>query len=425
MNIVLIGVNHRTASIGLRERLAFSPEQARRAGAGLLAQEILQEAVVLSTCNRSEVYGVARGEAPDPHALLEDFVTQFHGIAPTELDGNLYREADASAVRHLFRVAAGLDSMLLGEAEILGQVREAYRLAFEAGTTGPVLNRLFQSALEAGKRVRAETDLGSRPVSVAAAAVKLAEKIFGKMQGHTALIVGAGKAGEQVAESLRDRGIGRLLIANRTRQRGEDLAGRVGGTVVEWGSLSAVLEEPDILVSSLGGPEPAITRESLSRAMAARAGRAMFVIDLGVPRNIEPSVAELYNVYLYNIDELSEIVEQNRKAREAEIPRAEAIVAEHAEKFDSRQASLRAVAVIDQLREKLQTQREDFLRERLDRMNHLSAQERAHLAELTQELLDRILEEPADRLRHSKELRRKLQESEALRELFGLAKGKP
>src|ERR1700691_4827439 len=219
MEIVLIGLNHRTASVGLRERVAFTPEQAREAAEQLRSRGILEESLVLSTCNRSELYGVPRENAADSAGALELFVASFHQLSLNELDGSLYRHRDSHAVRHLFRVSAGLDSMLLGEAEILGQVRDAYRIALDHGATGPVLNRMFQNALEVGKRVRTETEIGTRPVSVAFAGVKLAERIFGSLKGHKALILGAGATGERVVGHLRDKGIARLQVANRSRER--------------------------------------------------------------------------------------------------------------------------------------------------------------------------------------------------------------
>src|SRR3982074_3648599 len=224
MEIVLIGLNHRTATVELRERVAFSVEQACEAADQLRSRGILEETLVLSTCNRSELYGVPRELATDSAGAVELFLASFHQLPPAELNGSLYRHRDRGAVDHLFRVAAGLDSMLLGEAEILGQVREAYRFAHENGATGPVLTRLFQGALERGKRVRTETELGSRPMSVAAAGVKLAERIFGKMAGHSVLVLGAGAVSEQVVGTLRDRGVADLFVMNRSRARATELA---------------------------------------------------------------------------------------------------------------------------------------------------------------------------------------------------------
>src|ERR1700693_1655215 len=229
MEIVLIGVNHRTATVALRERVAFSAEQALEAAEQLRSRGILEETLVLSTCNRSELYGVPGELAIDSAGAVELFLASFHQLSPSELDGSLYKHRDSNAVRHLFRVAAGLDSMLLGEDEILGQVREAYRIALDHGAPGPVLNRIFQGALEVGKRVRSETEIGTRPVSVAFAGVKLAERIFGKLNTHRALIVGAGATSEQVLRHLRDRDIKQVRVLNRTAEHAVDLAARFGG----------------------------------------------------------------------------------------------------------------------------------------------------------------------------------------------------
>src|SRR5712692_6490687 len=233
MEIVLVGLNHRTASLELRERVSFTAEQARRAAEELRARGILEETLVLSTCNRSEVYGVPPESSHECAPGLSSFLSEFHSVRPDILSVSLYHHYDRAAVRHLFQVSAGLDSMLLGEAEILGQVREAYRFAHEHGATGPVLNRLFQGALEVGKRVRTETELGTRPMSVASAGVKLAERIFGKLSERAALVLGAGTISEQVLSQLRDRGIAQLQVMNRSWDRADVLAKEFGGKVID------------------------------------------------------------------------------------------------------------------------------------------------------------------------------------------------
>lgn len=429
--IVLVGVNHRTAPVELRERVAFNEDDALRAERELRASKLVEEAVVISTCNRSEVYGVvpahsaADAMANGGAAALEGFFSSFHGLSPETLNGSVYHHENDDAARHLFRVAAGLDSMLLGEAEILGQVRQAYMAAFANGHTGPVLNRLFQNALEIGKRVRTETEIGTRPMSAAFAAVKLAEQIFGKLRAHRGLILGAGTMGEQLAAHLRDRGMTRIQVANRSLERGLDLANRVAGEAVAWSDLHRVLELPDIVVASVGGDAPVLTRVLVEEAMHARGDRAMFVIDLGVPRNVEPGVADVYNVFLYTIDDLTQIVEQNKDARAKEIPRAEALITEQLAKFQAWQAGLRSAALLAELRDALQHAREDFLRRHADEMKNLAPEDRERVGRLAAELIDTILEQPATRLRGEKELRRKLEEIEALRRLFGLDKDAP
>jgi len=379
MEIVLVGLNHRTAPLEVRERVSFSIEQARRASEQLRARGILEETLVLSTCNRSEVYGVPPEASHESAPGLSTFLSEFHSVQPDVLGISLYHHYDREAVRHLFRVAAGLDSMMLGEAEILGQVREAYRSAHEQGATGPVLNRLFQGALEVGKRVRAETDLGTRPMSVASAGVKLAERIFGKLHDHSALVLGAGTISEQVVSQLRDRGIAHLYVMNRSQERADALAKLYGGEVLAWGEWEKALPVPDVVVSSVGMEEIVLCCEIVEQAMERRANRALFLMDLGMPRNIDSAVAKLYNVYVYNMDDLSEIVEQNRHARENEIPKAESIVDEHVGKFLSWQAGVELVGLVNELREKLRDGRARFIRSRAESFRHLSEADRARV----------------------------------------------
>lgn len=425
MEIVLVGLNHRTAPVEVRERVSFTAEQARRAAEELRARGILEETLVLSTCNRSEVYGVPPESSHECAPGLSTFLSEFHSVRADILSVSLYHHYDHEAVRHLFRVAAGLDSMLLGEAEILGQVREAYRFAHEQGATGPVLNRLFQGALEVGKRVRTETELGTRPMSVASAGVKLAERIFGKLGERRALVLGAGTISEQVVSQLRDRGIAQLHVMNRSRDRADELAKQFGGKVVGWGEWETALQSPDVVVSSVSSDEPVLRRDIVERAMAARGNRALFLMDLGVPRNIDPRVGELYNVYVYNTDDLTEIVQQNRNARESEIPRAQGIVDEHVTKFLSWQASVELVGLVDALRVKMREERASFIRSRMEPMKHLTETDRAHVEKLMDEMLEKLLLEPAERLRGEKELRRKIQNVEALRDLFLSNREKP
>ena len=418
MEIVLVGLNHRSAPVEVRERVSFTNEQARQAAEELRARGILHETLVLSTCNRSEVYGVPPEASHESAAALSSYLSSFHSIQLEILSPSLYHHYDRHAVRHLFRVASGLDSMMLGEAEILGQVREAYRIAYEHGATGPVLNRLFQGALEVGKRVRSETELGTRPMSVASAGVKLAERIFGKLQERAALVLGAGVISEQVVSQLRDRNIARLLVMNRSLERAQSLAQQFSGKVIAWDDWEAALTLPDVIVSSVSSEEPVLKRAVLEKAMAARGNRPLFVMDLGMPRNVDPTAADLYNFYLYNIDDLAQIVQQNRSAREGEVPHAEVIVDEHVGKFLTWQTSVEIIGVVEALRRKLKTDRAEFVSERADRITGLSSEQREQVETLIDDLLEKMLLDPARRLQGEKDLRRKIQQVEAIRELF-------
>jgi len=346
-------------------------------------------------------------------------------LRPDVVNPSLYHHYDHDAVRHLFRVSAGLDSMLLGEAEILGQVREAYLHAHENHVTGPVLNRLFQAALEIGKRVRAETELGTRPMGVASAGMKLAERIFGKLSDRSALVLGAGTISEQVVSQLHDRKIKNLYLSNRSRDKAEEFARQYDGKVLEWGEWDSALKLPDVIVSAVGVQDTLLTRAMIERAMSARGNRALFLMDLGLPRNIEPSTAELYNVYLYTMDDLTEIVNQNRSARQTEVPKAEALVEEHVGKFISWQASVQLIGVLETLRGSLKQRRAAFLHEKLSGMNHFSAEDREQIGSMMDELIEKLLIAPAERLRSEKEHRRKIQNVEALRDLYLSDREKP
>jgi glutamyl-tRNA reductase len=262
-------------------------------------------------------------------------------------------------------------------------------------------------------------------MSVASAGVKLAERIFGKLNERSALVLGAGTISEQVVEQLRSRGIAHLFVMNRSRERAENLAQQFGGKIVGWGEWETALKGPDVVVASLSSEEPVLRREMLARAMAVRGNRALLLMDLGLPRNIEAAAAELYNVYVYNVDDLTGIVQQNRQARESEIPRAEAIVEEHLAKFLSWQASVELVGLVEELRSRLRSERGAFLSSRLETMNHLSAADVRRIETLMDDLLKKLLLEPAERLRGERELRRKIQNVEALRDLFLRDREKP
>lgn len=387
MEIVVIGLNHRTASVELRDRMAFSHEQACEASEQIRSHGVAKEIVILSTCNRTELYGVPNGHGGNSAEMMEKCFVSYQKLQLEDVRGAFYRRLDRDAVRHIYRVASGLDSMLLGEAEILGQVRTAYQNAFDRGVTGRVLNRLFQSALEVGKRVRTETGIGTHPMSVAFAGVKLAEGTLSSLRGRRALILGAGATSEKVIRHLSDRGVGQIRLLNRTIERARSLAARYAVEVVSWDELQTALEWPDLVVTSVACAEPVLTRDLLQQALASRGTRTLVLIDLGIPRNVAPSVADLGNVCLYNIDHLNEIVEQNRKAREKEIPRAETIVEAQVEDFARWQAGITACSVLKDLRTGSPLDREAFLRKHAEAMSHFSEVERIYAMELLKKFL--------------------------------------
>jgi glutamyl-tRNA reductase len=387
MEIALIGISHRTASIELRERVAFRVEQACEAADQLRARGILKEAVILSTCNRTEVYGVTRERTADNLRAMETFIASYHQVPQQEFNAALYRHTDREVVRHIYKVAAGLDSMLLGESEILGQVREAYRVAMDHGATGRVLNRLFQSALEVGKRIRTETQIATRPMSVAFAGVKQAEALLRGLENQRVLIVGAGVTSEQVVKHLCDRGVPQFRILNRTLENAKALVARYGGEVLSWEKLPEVLDWPDLIVSSVSTPEPIISRQMVETAMVARGHRPLMMMDLGVPRNIAVDVREVPNVELSDIDGLTEVVEENKKAREEEIPRALALIDDQIDGFMRWQAGVAACSVSAQLRNVPEQGREAVLRQHLAAMMNFTEQERTHFLSLIEKFL--------------------------------------
>ncbi|HKO03593.1 MAG TPA: glutamyl-tRNA reductase [Candidatus Acidoferrales bacterium] len=417
MSVFLLGLNHRTAAVALRERLHFSPQEGLRAAESLRREGLVQEVVVLSTCNRSEVYAVAEEAVEVVENGVERHLCEFHAVDAAQLNGCLYRRRGRDAVEHLYRVAAGLDSMLLGEAEILGQVRETYLAAQREGLTGPVLNRLFQASLEVGKRVRSETRLGAQAMSVPSAAMKLAEQIFGELKDNSAVVLGAGAMGAKAARQLRTRGIGRLWVANRTPERARELAAQTGGQWAAWEKSAELLAQVDIVVTSVAGDDWTLSREALAAAMHARGNRRMFLIDLGVPRNIDPAAAELYNVFLYGVDDLQDMVQENRHARESEVPRAEAIVLEHVDKFTAWQSGASAVSTLAELRNELRLRRELFTDARSEELGRFSPEERERILHMMDDLVEHLLREPAERLMKDREVRER---AVFLRDLFGL-----
>lgn len=394
MEIVVIGLNHITASVELRERMSFSKEQAGEISERILASGLMHEVLVLSTCNRTELYGVPDRWSGNRTEHLENFLTSYHKLQPENVNGSLYTHADREAVRHIYRVASGLDSMMVGEAEILGQVRKAYTHAYKLGVTGRVLNRLFQSAIEVGKRVRTDTGIGVRPMSVAFSGVKLAEKLLTSLKDRRGLILGAGATSERVLRHLCDRGMQHIRILNRNAERAEKLAARYGcSEVLPWKELAKSLEWPDLVVTSVASSEPVLTREMLQKVMARRKKRTLMLMDLGVPRNVAPGAGEVKNVFLYNIDDLKEIVLQNLKARQQEVPRAEAIVEEHIQNFARWQAGVSACSILRDLREGSQMDRDTFLLKHLNAMAHHSDDERAYVMELLKKFLNNATSE--------------------------------
>ncbi len=333
MQILLAGCNHRTAPLAIREQLAFPPDAARQAMRELLVCYPQSEALLLSTCNRVELYVARPAHGPPSAEQLLGFLARWHNVEPEELERVTYRHAGRDAAGHLLTVAASLDSMVVGETQILGQVRDALQLARQAGAVGPVLTRLAQDAIAAARRIHAETDLSAGRASIASVAVQLAQQIFATLGDKTVLLIGAGKMGEQVARRVIDLGPKRVLTANRTAERAEELAGRLGGQAISLAELDRGLAQADIVISSTGSPAPLVTAEMVRAAMKARRFRPIFFIDIAVPRDIEPEAGDVPHVYLYNIDDLQRVVESAMNGREQHVERARRMIEEAADAF--------------------------------------------------------------------------------------------
>jgi glutamyl-tRNA reductase len=323
MTLLVLGLNHQTAPLALRERVAFASEAVGAALQSLLARPGVIEAALLSTCNRTEIYCQVEPGAEDSPAT---WLAAHHGLGTGQLETYLYEHRQQDAVRHLFRVATGLDSMILGEPQILGQVKEAYQKAREAKGLKASLERLFQQSFAVAKRVRTDTRIGAHPVSVAFAAVRLAQSVFAALDQATVLLIGAGDTIELAARHLVDRRVARLLVANRTLEHAQVLATRFGGYALALDELDRHLAEADIVISATASRDPVLRRDALARALRQRRHRPMFLLDLAVPRDIEPSAADLEDVYLYSVDDLEQVIDDNRRSRREAADQAEAII---------------------------------------------------------------------------------------------------
>lgn len=326
MSIVLIGLNHKTAPVELRERVAFSEACIPEALSSLVDHEVVEEGLIVSTCNRVELVASAPVNPDQGMSRLAGFLCDYHSLSLAQIDSHLYRHRDADAVKHLFRVASSLDSMVVGEPQILGQVKEAYQHAQKAGSVGRVLSQLMDRALTVAKRIRSETAVSQNPVSVSSVAVDLARKVFGELADKTVLLVGAGEMGELAARSLMDAGTSRLVVTNRTTERAESIAMQFGGGAVTFEALYDVLPSVDIVLCSTGAPEFVIKAAETRRSLKSRRKGPLLFIDISVPRNIDPEVAGIDNAFVFDVDDLDSVVQSNLREREREAQAAEAII---------------------------------------------------------------------------------------------------
>jgi len=394
LDLVALGVNHKTAPVEIREQLAFSEKQVKQVLQGLIQGDGLKECAVLSTCNRTEVYALAAG-AEKVQSAFAGYLKVNRGLDPAGLRNFTYVYTGREAARHLFRVAAGLDSMILGETQILGQVKKAYEQAAACGTLDKVLHALFRRALECGKRVHSETEINQNSASVSYTAVKLAQDVFGQLAGCSVLVIGAGKMSELTLQHLHTHGCREMLIINRTRERAEALVALFGGKIFDYKSMGDCLVKADIVISSTGSPHFIIKKPLVAAAMRARKNRPLFFIDIAVPRDVDPAVNDLHNVYLYDIDDLQAVVDANIKEREREARKAELIIDQEVDEYCFWYKTLNVVPLIAALRQKAEKIRQEELAKMVGGcLSRLSPKEQKAVDNLTRLIVNRILREP-------------------------------
>jgi glutamyl-tRNA reductase len=415
MALVALGINHKTAPVEIRERVAFSPDAVPDALRELTQRGTIAEGAILSTCNRMELYC---GLPDEGVGELVAWLGEFHNLRPADIEPYIYAHPDHSAVRHILRVASGLDSLVLGEPQILGQMKQAYSRAQDAGTVGVLLNRLFQHTFQVAKQVRTDTAIGASAVSVAFAAVSLARQIFSDLRRHTALLVGAGETIELVARHLRESGIGRIIVANRTVERAHALAAEFHGYAIGLSEIPAHLPEADIVISSTASPLPILGKGAVESAIRARKRRPMLMVDIAVPRDIEPEVAELEDVYLYAVDDLQEIIQENLRSRQEAAKQAEGIIDVQVSHFMGWLKSLHAVDTICAYRESAELLRDQTVQRALQQIRHGKAAEDV-VRELGRLLTNKLTHAPCSQLRRASYDGRSAL-LEAARELFNL-----
>ncbi len=394
MQLALVGLSHKTAPVEVRERLAFHPDALRAALTALVERQDISEVMILSTCNRVEVVA----ESPDD-ALIREFLCEFHRVPADSVSKHLYSFRNADAIRHVFRVAASLDSMMVGEPQILGQVKEAYRIATDAGTVGMHLSALMNRAFAVAKKVRSETGIAQSAVSVSYAAVELARKIFGDLTGKTVMIIGASKMGELAAKHLKRAGISSVLVTNRTFERAVELAQVFEGAAVPFEHFSDHMDRADIVISSTGAPHFIIGKALAEQTLHRRKNKPMFFIDIAVPRDIDPTVNEIDNAFLYDIDDLQQVIDANLKERMKEASRAEDIIAHEVQAFCEKMQSREIVPTIMQLRDTFDKLRREEIERNRRHFKDMTPEQHDAVDRLTQSIVNKILHTPTEQLK--------------------------
>lgn len=419
MHLLLLGVSHRTAPVELREQIDFARRGVPAALDALAGYPELAETAVVSTCNRSEVY-VACADPVAAAAELARFMATFHGVPDAALAPHYYELVDGEAATHLFRVAAGLDSLVVGEPQILGQVKDAYSAASDRKRTGPLLNRLFHASFTVGKRVRSQTGLGEGAVSVSYAAVSLARKIFGDLSGLSVLILGAGEMAKLTAIHLKSHGVRHVAVASRTQQPAALLASRVGGRAIDWTMVDTALAESSIVITATGATTPVLTCDRVRAAMHRRHDRPLFLIDIALPRDVAPEAGDLEEVFLYNIDDLRTVVHENLARRTGELERAETIVREEVAQYEGWLRSRGAVPTVVALRQRFEDIRQAELQRLEGKLSGLPPEAKARVDEITHLIVEKLLLTPTEQLKSASDEAAVVAFSDALNRLFSL-----
>ena len=421
MHIIALGLNHTTTSVQLRERLAYSEDQIRASLARLTCGRMespLTEMVILSTCNRIEIYAASNTTS---YKVLEAFLSETRDVPIDEIRPHLYHFQDVDAVQHLFEVAAGLDSLVVGEPQILGQVTKALELARGQSAAGPILNRLFQSAIHAGKRARTETAISRNPASVSSLAASKAEQAISSIAEAQVVVLGAGEMAELAVEALRKRGANRILVVNRTLERAQTLVQRWDARATTFEYIDSALASADILISSTGAPHTLITREMVKLAMSQRSNRPLVLIDIAVPRDIDPDVTDIPQVSLYDMDNLNDQLESSLAERIAEVPQVKAIVEQEVFAFEEYMQSLKMIPIIADMRQQAETIRKSVLKKNLSKLPDLTDAERDRIEAMTQALVKKILDAPTNCLRAEAASPRASEYATLARSLFNLS----
>jgi len=419
VNLILVGVNHKTTPVEIREKLAFTKGKIEESVHHLFNFPDIIEHTILSTCNRVEIY--ARANSQDSAIKsIKQFICDFHQLSLVELEDHFYSYSNKEAVEHLFRVSSSLDSMILGEAQILGQVKEAYSLARDLRSTGLVLNQLFEKAFSIAKKVREETGIAERSVSISSAAVELAQKIFDDLENHTVMLVGTGEMAELAAKHLISYGVKTIYVTSRTYERAANLARTLNGSALDFEAFKNELHRADIVITSTSAPNFIIKKEIVEKAIHERKNKPIFFIDIAVPRDIEPDVNDLENIYLYDIDDLQVVVSANMKEREKEAENAMNFISQEVTKFNNWVGTLDAVPTIVEIRKKAENIRKQEIEKTLKKISHLSEDDKKLLRQMSSSMVNKILHKPTIKLKQKTQSEDGHVYLKAIRHLFHL-----